>query len=172
MLRLVSTLLFGAGIVSLLLGFAAGGDSRILTQFEAASIDGGQTFYCSAPTTNMTYKGCQECYLKKSFFVFINENNMLDMANIYSRCNNNSIDQQCMDNNYQTQPNPTCTKTNLLCGTAATAYTDNLCSQKATKEMINAPGFPTINCTTSYYSAALGSTKGVNCKIVSPGTLH
>jgi hypothetical protein len=176
MSRVIMNVLAIAGGTSVLLAFATNDCSRQMGKNEMATVDGGQAFYCSAKVANMMdYVGCPQCTLVKMGWMYWGDGGgMPTMANIYKRCDNNSLDYQCLDNNYSTQPNPLCTKTaGLSCGTAATPYSDNQCSQEITDQLwMDQINWPTIECTLTYSDATQTSVNGVNCTGITPGTLH
>ena len=171
-MRIVTSILSSLAIVSMCLGALSEPQSNSLHQDEMKTIDGGQTYFCAYPITNPTYKGCQQCYLAKANWIYSDETGALKRTDVYKRCKNNSIDYQCRVQTYPGSPNPYCTKTSHSCGTAASAFTDNLCSQPGlgiwTVPIVQS-GYPTIDCTTSYNNATTGPTMGVNCNNVTPG---
>ena len=128
-------------MTSCYLGVASGATATALNRQEMAMIDGGQTYFCC--TAFPTATGCFECLLVYSNFGYI-DGGMWMMVNVYKRCDNNSANKSCLQNQYSTQPNPTCTKTtNQTCGTLASAYIDNQCSQAMPDAAKNASNYPT-----------------------------
>lgn len=164
-------LLCGA-MLSLYLGAATGAPSVALDRNEMAQIDGGQTWYCSTAFTNTD--GCKECILVQSGFRY-SQGGMPMTVNIYKRCDNNSVTKACLQNPKTGDHTPVCTKTtNQSCGTAATAYTDNVCVALVSHYIQDYEFYPAdqITCAKTYDDASTVNTTGVNCSNVTPNVVH